>query len=155
MQMTKVDRGLSFKDENDEFLIHFGGSDLYFTMNNYHEDNQFIITIDDYIYDMFSELFEIALKEKKPWNDIFENNSLIWCSESYGTKENANRLIITKYDDVFIIKFYLNKNSFMANKNVCPVAFCLSGSEYPSISNYLAITLNKIMRNEFNRILSI
>lgn len=153
MQMTKVDRGLSFKDENDEFLIHFGGSDLYFTMYNYHEDNQFIITKDDYIYDMFSELFEIVLKEKKPWNNIIENNTIIWYSESYGVKENANKLFITKYDDVFIIKFYLNKNSYMANKNVCPVAFCLSGSNYQSIPNFLAIKLNEIMRENLSKTL--
>ena len=145
MQMTKIDKGLSFNTDNDEFLIHFGGSDLYFTMNNYHENNEFIITKDDYIYDMFNELFEIAKDEKKPWNDIFEDNTIYWYSESYGIKENANRLTITKDNYIFIIKFYLNKNSFMANQHICPVAFCLSGSEYPNISNYLAISLNKIL----------
>ena len=156
MLIEKIDRGISLKsqDNNDEFLIHFGGADLYFTMNNYYNENKFIITKEDYIYFMINEMFSIAQKEKKPWNDIFENNSLIWYSESYGTKENANRLIITKDNDAFIIKFYLNKNSYMANRNICPVSFCLSGSEFPNISNYLAITLNQIMRDEFNRVLS-
>lgn len=87
-------------NENNFFEICYGGSDLYFAMNNYNDDNeldnQFIIDKENILYNYLKILFKTYLQGK---------NKLEWYSEAYGLIEKRNRLIITQDDDKYIISF--------------------------------------------------
>ena len=126
-------------NENNFFEICYGGSDLYFAMNNYNDDNeldnQFIIDKENILYDYLKILFKTYLQGK---------NKLEWYSEAYGLIENQNRLIITQDDDKYIISFWQNKNNPFNLKGTCYICFCLSGSNNQEIANYFSNMLNEL-----------
>lgn len=88
---------------NDQIKINFEGSDLYFVMYNYHEDNKFVIGKDNDLYAYFKNLFNEIRINDNPYNKMLNDNKFIWISEDYGEYENANRLIITELNDSYII----------------------------------------------------
>lgn len=117
------------EENGDEITLGYGGADFYFAMYNYHDDNRFIVTKDDReLYNEFENLFDKIKSVDNKYDSVLVNDKFIWLSDATGLKEDAHRIEIEKVNDEFNIKFYLNKNNRMCNKNICLVSFCLSGS---------------------------
>lgn len=138
------------KDNANEFQMKFEGSDFYFVMYNYQDDNKFVISKDNELYIYFKNLFNDIRINDNQYNRMLNENKLIWISEDYGEYENANRLIITKLDNSFIINFYNNPNKMFGNAKVCPICFCLSGSKNQNIANAFAMMFNDIISEKCN-----
>lgn len=136
---------IKLSKDNDEMKINFEGADLYFVMYNYHEDNKFVIGKDNDLYVYFKNLFNEIRINDNPYDKILNDNKFIWISEDYGEYENANRLTITELDDSYIIQFYNNPNKKFGNAKVCPICFCLSGSQNQNIANEFTIMFNNIV----------
>lgn len=140
---------IKLSKDNDEMKINFEGADLYFVMYNYHEDNKFVIGKDNDLYVYFKNLFNEIRINDNPYNKMLNDNKFIWISEDYGEYENANRLTITELDDSYIIQFYNNPNKKFGNAKVCPICFCLSGSQNQNIANAFAIMFNNIVSEKY------
>jgi len=133
---------------NDKFLIHFAGGDLYWTMLDYHDNNEFVITKNDKIlYEWIENLF-IEIADKERYSELLKNNTFQWSSEAYGLLENANRLTILKDFDKYIIKFYQNPTKMVFRKDICTVCFCLSGSRYQDIANMFSYMFYTLLENK-------
>ena len=130
---------------DDEMQMSFEGSDFYFVMYNYHDDNKFVITEDNVLYTYFKNLFNEIRINDNPYNRTINSNKFTWVSEEYGEYENANRLIITELDDCYIIQFYNNPNKIFGNSKICSICFCLSGSKNQNIANAFAMMFNNIV----------
>ena len=133
------------KDNGDEMQMSFEGADFYFTMYNYHDDNEFVIEEENELYVYFKKIFTEIRINDKPYDRLLNNNQFVWIGEDYGEYENANRLTITEQDDCYIIHFYNNPNKIFANAKICPICFCLSGSKNQKIANSFAIMFNNII----------
>lgn len=140
---------IKLSKDNDEMKINFEGADLYFVMYNYHEDNKFVIGKDNDLYVYFKNLFNEIRINDNPYNKMLNDNKFIWISEDYGEYENANRLTITELDDSYIIQFYNNPNKKFGNAKVCPICFCLSGSQNQNIANAFAMMFNNIISEKY------
>ena len=128
---------------NNKFIIHYAGCDLYWTMIDYQKDNKFIVTKDDYIfYLLLNNLFN-----KLNSLNLLNNNCFVWESEAYGIKENNNKLIISKINEEYIINFYQNPNKPFQRKDICAICFCLSGSSYQEIANYFSLMFHELNDN--------
>lgn len=128
-------KSVSLIDENEVIDIFNAGSDLYWVLNKYREDNDMKISINDDFYYQLEELFYNIEIFDNPYNKCLVNNIFTWYSEAYGERENAHKLIIIKLDECFSIKFDFNKNNEMFNiSGNCPICFCLSGSRNQEIA---------------------
>lgn len=136
-------------NSNDEMQMSFEGMDFYFTMFNYHNNNQFIIDKDNELYIYFEHLFIDIKKNDKPYDKMLNDNQFVWLSESYGEYKDANKLSITRTDESFIIQFYNNSNKIFGNSKICPICFCLSGSKNQNIANVFAIMFNNIIIEKY------
>ena len=124
--------GITIASNNGEqFKIHYAGGDLYWTMEHYHGDNEFIVEKKD--LEFYLELDRIF---KLIGDDI---GFIEWYSEAYGELKNANKLVISKIDEGFSIKFKQNPNRLFNRKDICAICFCLSGSKYQEIANEFSI----------------
>ena len=120
--------GLTIVDnKGEQFKIHYAGGDLYWTMIDYHNDNEFIIEKNDFLF--YNELEKIF----KLIDDDLEN--IEWFSEAYGEIDKANKLSINKIDETFCIKFYQNPARLFNRKDICAICFCLSGSRFQDVAN--------------------
>jgi len=134
---------LIINNDDRYFKIFFAGSDVYFTMDDYNEenasDNRFVINHDNILYDYLEELFNNHLKGQKV---------LEWYSEAYGKIETQNKLTITREKKQYIIDFFQNKENLFNLKGTCYVCFCLSGSNNQKIANYFGKMLNELIYNK-------
>ncbi len=140
---------IKLSKDNDQIKINFEGSDLYFVMYNYHDDNKFVIDNENELYNYFKNLFNEIRINDNPYDKILNDNKFIWISEDYGEYENANKLIITELDNSYIIQFYNNPNKMFGNAKVCPICFCLSGSKNQNIVNSFAMMFNNIVSEKY------
>ena len=114
-------------NKGEQFKIHYAGGDLYWTMIDYKENNEFIVEKKD--VDFYAEL-EVIFNLID--NDI---DCIEWSSEAYGEIEKANKLLISKTNEGFCIKFNQNPNRLFNRKDICAICFCLSGSKLQDIAN--------------------
>lgn len=121
--------------KNEMFKIHYGGADLYWSMSEYHDNNGFVITQEDGIfYLQLEKIFKLIEECDNPYDRLLNNNCFEWLSESYGQREDANKLLIKKENNSFHIKFIRNPNNF-SPVDTCFISFCLSGSRNQEIAN--------------------
>lgn len=116
-----------------EFKIHFGGADLYWSMADYVPNNRFTVTKEDLLYNQLDNIFTIALENDKNHKLITEN-CLEWKSEAYGQEDSAHRLLITKNQNDYFIEFIRNPEDF-SPENTCYISFCLNGSSNQTIAS--------------------
>ena len=122
-------------NEKNSFTICYGGSDLYWLMDDYNENNLFVINKDNKImYSLLKKVFTQIKKYDYPHNKTLNNNVFGWTSEAEGLPENAHVLTIKKTDDSFYIKFHRNPAN-LSPQNTCYICFCLSGSKNQNIAN--------------------
>lgn len=138
-------------DRKPSFLMQFNGSDFYWVMLYYDENNEFNITEEDsFLFSQMQQLFKTIEKYDYPYNKTLINNTFTWNSEDYGTYENANKLIITFENNIFSIKFYQNPNREFNNKFLCPICFCLSGSKNENIASAFSLMFLNYLNNFSN-----
>lgn len=144
---------LVLKNEcNQVFDIHYGGADLYWSMSDYCEDNEFVVTpLDGLFYIQLEEVFEKIYKCDEPYNRLFFDNCFVWFSEAYGIPEEAHKLLITKNDNCFCIRFVRNQYNFSPS-NTCFISFCLSGSRNQEIANAFSMMLLEYRNYDSGRI---
>ena len=147
MKIVKNNYEINLTNEkNNEFIIHFAAGDLYWTMVDYYVDNEFGITKDDdLLFKQFENLFLEIKKHDNPYNKLLNNDCFEWISEAYGLMEDANRLIILKDNDNFIIKFFQNPKKVF-RKDICTICFCLSGSKNQDIANLFSYMLHEMIQ---------
>jgi len=122
-------------NQNNTFNIHYAGADLYWSMNNYFDGNEFTVAKEDNIFhDQLERLFCIIQKYDR-YKNLLVNDHFEWISEAYGITEEAHKLTITKINDSFKIRFFQNKNNPFCLKDFCSICFCLSGSRNQEIAN--------------------
>ena len=133
-------RELVVQSGDNEFIIGYFGSDLYWIMLDYVPNNKFTITEDmPYLFDFLNDLF---------CTEHFKNNTFVWLSEAR-LPENSSSLKITKGMNFFRIRFIQNENDYLAKaRNICPICFCLSGSRNQKIANKFSIMLNKLLTRD-------
>lgn len=129
----------------DKFIVHYVGLDLYFTMLDYRENNEFIIRQNDELFLEFENLFKEIKNNDNQIPKLINNDCFTWISESYGIYENQNKLTILKENDRFIIKFYQNPNREFIRKDLCPICFCLSGSKNQNVAILFSIMFQKLI----------
>lgn len=123
-----------YNELQNEFKIHISGSDLYWTMINYCDNNEFVITSDDEMYDTFIQLFNDIKENDNKYENVLNDNTFEWKCEA-GYQENSNMLLIKKEDNKFIIKFIQNPNNMYSKiTKTCSVCFCLSGSRNQEVA---------------------
>ena len=99
------------------------------------QDNQWYQKEDNLSGKMLDTDNDIKVYDNK-YDRCLIDEQFIWYSEAYGEIEEAHKLIITKLDNLFSIKFYLNPNNQLFNiSGNCPICFCLSGSRNQKIAN--------------------
>lgn len=121
-------------ENNQTFKIFYGGADLYWILDSYTKDNNFVIKEEDGIF--FEELKKLFYKINDyddKYMPTLQENTFEWFSESYGQIETANKLVIKKDNNQFNIYFVQNQNGFIP-KNTCYISFCLSGSRNQKIA---------------------
>jgi hypothetical protein len=137
------DELLVVNDQGNVFRIHYAGGDLYWTMIDYVKDNEFVVGKEDFdFYKGLENIFSLLGDSIS----CFE-----WFSESYGEKENANKLFINKIDKGFCIKFFQNPNRDINRKDICSICFCLSGSRCQNIANEFSLMFHRLSSKCKNR----
>lgn len=140
------------ENNGDEMKMLYGGLDFYFVMDNYYDNNKFIIEENNQLYPYFKSLFEEIKFNDNSYNKMFVDNKFVWMSEDYGEYENNHRLIIEELEKEYIIQFYNNPNKLFRNPKVCSISFCLSGSKNQQIANSFAMMFNNIVsENSVNK----
>ena len=114
-------------NKGEQFKIHYAGGDLYWTMIDYHKDNEFIIDKDDFLfYNELERIFKLIDSDLE---------SIEWCSEAYGEIDKANKLLINKIGETFCVNFYQNPTRLFNRKDICAICFCLNGSRFQDVAN--------------------
>lgn len=127
-------------EKNKSFLMKYDGADFYWTMLDYDNYNEFIITKEDsFLFFQMQQLFRNIQKYDKSFDKVLIDNTFTWISEDYGIYENANKLIITFKNNAFFIKFYQNPNQKFNIKDMCPICFCLNGSKNQMIASAFSL----------------
>lgn len=136
-------------EKNDKFIMHYAAGDLYWTMFDYHSDNEFCISKEDKtLYTKLEELFNIIRINDNLSGNLLIGNCFEWVSEAYGLKEDANRLKIIREEDKFTISFFQNSDRLFGRRDICAICFCLSGSNYQDIANAFSIMLHEYFEEE-------
>ena len=139
-------------DKKDKFKMHYAGCDLYWTMLDYYDNNEFYITKkEELLFVQIKEIFSKIRECDNSHSKLLNNNSFEWISEAYGIPEESNKLIITESEERFTIKFYQNSNRIFNTKSICSICFCLSGSRNQKIANAFSIMLHKLSELDTNR----
>ena len=122
---------IDFCNGETSFDISFGGADLYWCLDDYKEDNEFIIDKEDkYWFSLFNFLFTEIKKVDDKFDPTIKENTFEWISDAHGVPEEANKLRITLEIDRCIIKFIRNP---LRPFSMCAISFCPSGSRYNRI----------------------
>lgn len=133
------------EDNGSEMKMLYGGADFYFAMDNYCENNKFIIKEDNELYQYFKNVFDEIKVNDNPADKMLKDNKFVWISEDYGEYENNHRLIITEEKTEYTIQFYQNPNKLFCNAKMCYISFCLSGSKNQQIANAFAMMFNNFI----------
>lgn len=133
---------------NDKFLIHFAGGDLYWTMLDYHDNNEFTVTRSDKVFFEYLDNIFNEINSNKRYSNVINNNIFKWYSEAYGLYENANNLNILRDTDKYIINFYQNPTKMVFRKDLCTICFCLSGSRFQDIANMFSNMFYALVDND-------
>ena len=122
-------------ESGDRFYVGHGGNTVFFTMYDYHDDNEFIITPED---ELFYSTLDFMFK------DTLENSSdkIIWRSEAGEKEENSHYLLFERLENAFRIKFFYNKKSLYQFDGVCPVRFEIRGGRDEELSNLFNLMLS-------------
>ena len=122
-------------DTNAKFKIYFNDSNLYWTMIDYYDDNEFVISDKDkYLFNYFNCLFDKIKKYDNDKKIIVDGNTINWKSENDIIVKNVSELLITRKENLFIIKFIRNKRDFLSEfHNSCDICFNLNNSNYKEI----------------------
>lgn len=136
----------SVKHENDEFIIGYFGSDLYWVMLNYHEGNNFIITKKQgTLYEDLQTIFRFMKTRREPQ---LEGNVFNWLSEARQPEE-SNHMTITKLKGKFVVEFFQNPNDYIsAASKTCAICFCLSGSRNANVATMFSATTHKLLAGD-------
>lgn len=134
-------------DKNQMFMIHYGGADLFWTMFNYQENNEFIITNDQHqFFDSLGNLFQEI--EEYDNEKLLNNNVFIWIGES-DKPDVCSKLQIKKNEDSFVINFIRNPLDFASQFcNRCIINFCLCGSRNQQIAYAFSSMLINYKENQ-------
>jgi hypothetical protein len=135
-ELNNDDIRINFENElGEKFWVSHSDTTVFFTMEDYHEDNEFIITPED-------KLFYTTLVFM--FKDTLENttNKLVWKSEAGELEENSHQLIFERLAEAFSIKFYNNPNSRYQFSGVCPVRFELRGGRDEELSKLFNLMLS-------------
>ena len=147
MKIYKQDNRIHIQNgKKDEFIIGYFGSDLYWILPEYTEDNEFVITEELKVFhSMLNSIFNHMKKEKALQ---LNGTQFHWLSEAR-LPEESSTLTITKLDDKFIIRFIQNPNDYFAvMQGSCSICFCLSGSKNPSVATAFSITTHKLLARD-------
>ena len=130
------------EQKGQRFLIDWFAADLYWIMLDYAPKSSFIVTKNTPLFwEFFTNLFA---------THHFKNNTLIWLSEAR-LEEESSILKITKGKDYFRIKFIQGDHDYLAKaRNICPICFCLSGSNHQEIANAFSNFLHKLLSRDYN-----
>lgn len=128
-----------------QFQMHYAGGDLYWTMLDYFDNNTFYITNNNVILFEYMEYLFSSIKSNYK---LYKTGCFEWISEAYGIPDEANKLIISKTNNKYNIRFFQNPKNKFNRKDICSICFSLSGSKYQNISNIFSIMLNKCIKNE-------
>ena len=130
--------------------IYNAGSDLYWVLDKYKDDNEIKVCNDCEFYNRLDRLFNDIKECDNQYDRCLIDDQFVWYSEAYGLKEEAHKLIITKNEDLFSIKFDFNSNSKLFNiSGNCPVCFCLSGSRNQRIANLFSEMFLEYQYNDY------
>ena len=137
---------LYVKDRNgNSFQMTVGGNlDLYWVPENHKKCRVFEIDKSDELsYAIFDQLFQAVEKRDDKYCPVLKDNVITYISEDWHEDE-ANRLKITKKDDLFTIDFIKNENklAWSAPHTGCTICFCNSGSRVPRIENLFMTMFN-------------
>jgi hypothetical protein len=140
--------------DGKSFVMTVGGNlDLYWLPENYKKDRTFGIDKNDELtYSIFEQLFDAVEKRDDKERPVLNRNTITYISEDW-PEEEANKLKITREEDMFQIQFVKNEDreSWSYPHIGCTICFCNSGSRVPRVEglfmrmfNYLAYECDKI-----------
>ncbi|MDD3392787.1 MAG: hypothetical protein PHE54_04535 [Bacilli bacterium] len=132
----------SISDGSKSFLIHVGGSDIYWTSESPAEDNTFRINSNNEFYQPLLELINQARTHDYKYSSVFNNNDFTWISEAR-EPEISHKLIIHQGKDFFDITFNLNPLD-MYSSGRCSICFCQSGSRNQTIACLFSELYNRL-----------
>ena len=140
--------------DGKSFVMTVGGNlDLYWLPENYKKDRTFDIDKNDELtYSIFEQLFDAVEKRDDKERPVLNGNTITYISEDW-PEEEANKLKITREEDMFQIQFVKNEDmeSWSYPHIGCTICFCNSGSRVPRVEglfmrmfNYLAYECDMI-----------
>jgi len=149
--ISGFDIKITDKEGNSFFMIFGGNFDLFWVSEG--EKLSYIIDVnsDELLYKKLNNLWSKIENANIIFTSLdeestFKNNTLSWVSEDRPAFE-ANRLVISKTDDKFLINFIRNENNFFP-RSLISVCFCNSGSNYPEVSQeFMKLYLSLIDEN--------
>lgn len=123
-----------------KFIIRYYDCNLYWIMQDYTQNNEFIVTKDS------PEFWEFLTKLFK--ENHFKNCTFLWASEQ-NIDGNENKLKITKGKTHFKIRFFKEKNTCLKKlQSPCSICFCLNGSRNPKIAKSFCKFLDQILNSD-------
>lgn len=143
-EVMERDNKIIIKNEKEEtFVITYGGADLYWLMDDYNSDNNFIISKETGLfYEELDKVFKIIEEKDNNYDKTLTGNCFEWLSDAFGLPEHANKLQITKEQDKYCIKFIRNPENW-SPQYTCYISFCLSGSK----NTHIATAFSKMVLN--------
>jgi len=109
------------------FSMHFGGADFYWSLEDYYEENEFVISKEDKeLFSLLRNLFGEIKKHDDKFRPLLKNNTFEWISEAR-EPEISNKLVIVHEEEKFTIRFVQNPNDTWG-AGMCLISFCMSGS---------------------------
>lgn len=130
----------------DEFVIGYFGSDLYWLMTNYHEGNKFVITKEqEKLYDFLKYMFKFMQEREEP---ELKDNVFRWLSEARQPEE-SNHMTITRLKDKFVVEFFQNPSDYISiASKTCAICFCLSGSRNWNVASMFSAMTHKLLAGD-------
>lgn len=131
-RLEEKDKDLFIGNDDNGFIICYGGSDFYWITLDYEKCSKFLISKKDkYLYSIFINLFKKIEKNDDKDRPTIRNNVFEWISEAR-QPEISNKLVISKEEDEFVVEFIKNPMDYVAGQ-MCAISFCLSGSRNAQI----------------------
>lgn len=136
----------TLKQEEDQLIIGYFGSDLYWIMQQYHESNKFVITKKQGpLYEGLQTIFRFMKIRQEPQ---LKDNVFNWLSEAR-QPEVSNHMTITKQKNKFIVEFFQNPNDYISiGSKTCAICFCLSGSRNCDVANMFSALTHKLLAGD-------
>lgn len=140
------DKQFVMKQGEDEFVIGYFGSDLYWIMENYHENNKFEITKKQAtLYEGLQTIFRFMKMRQEP---ELNDNVFYWLSEAR-LPEESNRMTITNLKGKFVVQFFQNPNDYISvGSKTCAICFCLSGSRNANVATMFSAMTHKLLARD-------